>query len=142
MTQLAERLQEPAPLEAAAYSPARLILMRRHLEHLHSQAATASGQLARQEKRFEDLAQAWVEETNAVSSTTELIGHWAYMAIVRMGSAAVPFLLREMAEEPDHWGPALETLTGENPVSSEHIGDVEAMARDWVNWGKARRILR
>ena len=142
MTQLAERHHEEAPFQAPYSQATRTVLMRRYLEHHVSQATTASGQLSRLRTRFERLAETWVEETGLLSSTTEMIAHWAYQEIVALGGVAVPLLLEEMAEEPDHWGPALEILTGENPVPDEHLGDVDAMAEDWVSWGKARGFLR
>jgi hypothetical protein len=60
--------------------------------------------------------------------------HPAYQQIVGMGRSALPFLFRELKQRPDHWFWALRAITGENPVSSEHRGNIINMARDWLEW--------
>ncbi len=52
-----------------------------------------------------------------------------------MGHSAIPFLLAELAREPDDWFWALHAITGTNPVSAECRGNLRKMADAWLQWG-------
>jgi len=58
-----------------------------------------------------------------------------------MGPKAVPLIFAELQHEPDHWFWALEAITGENPVPKRSVGDIEASARAWVEWGRRSGLL-
>lgn len=92
------------------------------------------------EKRFERLAQKWRKECAHLSSVREMVLHPAYQQIIGMGKEAVPFLLRELERQPDHWFWALWAITQDNPVPPEHQGHVREMARDWLEWARQKRI--
>jgi hypothetical protein len=101
--------------------------------------AGAAGQQTDQDKvAFQQLVTQWKEATVLDSSVRDMVAHPAYLRIVGMGWRAVPLLLREMALAPDHWGPALTAITGQNPVQKPEAGKVKAIARAWVAWGHAR----
>ena len=85
--------------------------------------------------RFRTLASTWRTETAHLSSAREMTQHPAYQEIIEMGSAAVPLLLRELEQEPDHWFGALKAITGADPVRSEDRGRIELMAQAWLNVG-------
>lgn len=91
-------------------------------------------------QRFESLAEAWLRECAHLSSVREMVLHPAYQQIIGMGRDALPFLLRELERQPDHWFWALWAITQENPVPPEHRGRVRDMARDWLEWGRQRGI--
>jgi hypothetical protein len=91
------------------------------------------------EKRFQELAARWREETGPLSSMTEMVQHPAYQEIIRMGWDVVPLLLRELEERPHHWFWALKVITGEDPVKPEERGDLEQMAKAWLRWSQQRR---
>lgn len=91
-------------------------------------------------KRFETLAEAWRKECAHLSSVREMVLHPAYQQIIGMGKDAVPFLLRELERQPDHWFWALWAITQENPVHPEHQGQVREMARDWLEWARRKGI--
>ena len=92
--------------------------------------------------QFSALAARWVSETSTPSSNfTDLIANWAYQRIIGMGPQVVPLILAELARYPDHWGPALEAITGENPAPPEAAGDPEAIAGAWLAWGRARGLI-
>jgi hypothetical protein len=58
-----------------------------------------------------------------------------------MGPAVIPLILRELEKEgddPDWWFWALESLTGENPVPENAIGNNLAVAQAWLKWGRER----
>ena len=115
----------------------------------------ASGVIARQERRIFDSYQVvtsfrlplewefitramrWKAETVFHSSISKKTQHPDYQRIIGMGPVVVPLMLRWLKQEPDFWFDALVAITGEQPVPPHHAGDVEAMARDWLEWGRA-----
>ena len=92
------------------------------------------------EKRFAALVDDWKAGRGVSSSSREMARHPAYQAIIALGPSVVPLILRELEREPDHWFIALRSLTGADPVPSEHRGEVERMAADWVAWGRANGL--
>jgi hypothetical protein len=54
-----------------------------------------------------------------------------------MGPEVVPWLLRKLEREPDHWFRALHALTGADPVPAESCGKVREMAQAWLRWARA-----
>src|SRR5258708_7968000 len=61
--------------------------------------------------RFHDLARRWKQETRFCSSRNQLVNHPAYQEIIRLGKAAVPFLIEDLRAEPHYWFPALQAIT-------------------------------
>ena len=91
---------------------------------------------------FASLADRWERETASTSSDYgHYVIHPAYLRIIAMGWAAVPCVLERLAAAPDHWGTALEAITGENPVPMDAAGDMIAIADAWLAWGRARGLL-
>jgi len=89
------------------------------------------------DRELSALAEEWKRtRPKASSSIVKLAMHPAYQRIIGKGQAAIPFILRELEKEPDHWFWALSAITGEDPVAEEDRGDFEAMARAWIKWGK------
>lgn len=87
------------------------------------------------EEQFERLASTWKRETARVSSLSRVIDHPAYQAIIRMGPEVVPWILRDLRLAPRLWGPALEQITGENPVPEEDRSKPRESAAHWLHWG-------
>ena len=50
-----------------------------------------------------------------------------------LGKIAVPWILEEMADRPDHWFIALHELTGAKPVPTESKGQLPEMNAAWLN---------
>jgi hypothetical protein len=88
--------------------------------------------------RFDELAAVWKRDTSRVSSLSEITHHHAYQAILRMGPQVIPLILVELRRQPLWWGPALERLTGENPVPPEDRGKPRRIAEHWLSWEKNR----
>src|SRR5215467_7979368 len=89
------------------------------------------------------LAAEWKRtRPRASSSIVKLAMHPAYQRIIGKGRAALPFILRELEREPDHWFWALSAITGEDPVAEEDRGCFEAMTRAWIKWGRQRGYIR
>jgi hypothetical protein len=91
---------------------------------------------------FQSLAKEWHSETRFLSSTHKMAIHPAYQRIIGMGYSAVPLILQELKEEPDHWFWALSAITGEDPVPSDQKEDLEAMSEAWLTWGEERGFIR
>ena len=91
--------------------------------------------------RFQRLKEKWEEETIFLSSVSDIAIHPSYQQIIGMGSVAVPFILREMEKSPGQWFWALKSITGADPVPSEQRGNVMAMTKFWLKWGKERGYI-
>jgi hypothetical protein len=92
-------------------------------------------------QRFDALAAEWKAATALLSSTTAMVAHPTYQAIIDLGPPVVPFLLKDLQLEPVHWFEALEAITGDNPVTTAHRGNIPAMAADWLAWGRNHRLI-
>ena len=90
--------------------------------------------------RFQLLAKRWRDECAHISSVREMVLHPAYQQIVGMGQSALPFILNELARQPDHWFWALRAITQEDPVLSEHTGNIAEMTQDWLEWASEKGI--
>ena len=88
------------------------------------------------EREFQELANAWRQETQFTSSTTEMVMNRSYQRIIGLGPDVIPCILRELDTRPDHWFWALTALTGADPVSHEQRGRVKDMAKVWLCWGR------
>jgi hypothetical protein len=91
--------------------------------------------------RFQALADQWKTDTAYLSSSTAIVAHPAYQAIIALGNAAVPMILRDLEHEPVHWFEALHAITGENPVSRSDWGNIPAMRAAWLSWGRERGLI-
>jgi hypothetical protein len=88
---------------------------------------------------FEFLRLRWQVERRATSSITQMMLMPAYQRIIGMGERAVPLILAQLkkkGDDPDHWGWALHSITGADPVPAEAAGDTVRIAEAWLAWGK------
>jgi len=93
------------------------------------------------ENEFQTLARQWKEACGLLSSTSTMVSHPAYQALIALGKPAVPLLLRQLAKEPVHWFEALKAITGEDPVSPSDWGNIPAMTNASLAWGRSRKWL-
>ena len=93
------------------------------------------------ETQFRALARQWKEACGLMSSTSAMIAHPAYQAIIRLGPPAVPLLLRELEKEPVHWFEALRAITEQDPVQPADWGNIPAMASAWLAWGRSHQLV-
>ena len=91
--------------------------------------------------QFRALAKRWQDETALLSSTSAMIAHPAYRAIIGLGWDVVPLLLEDLQREPQHWFEALRAITGDDPVPRPHWGDILTMRDDWLAWGRSRGLI-
>lgn len=103
----------------------------------------------RVDEKFAALAAPWRAETAWTSSVSQMAMHPAYQEIIGMGRDVIsarlrrrrersdlPYLLRELERQPEHWFWALRAITGADPVRPEPRGQVAAMAQSWLQWGQ------
>jgi hypothetical protein len=94
------------------------------------------------QSQFDDLAEKWRSETRFISNVTKRALHPSYQRIIGIGPSAVPLILHEMSEKgPDDWFWALTAITGENPISEESSGNMNAMMEAWLKWGATTGYL-
>lgn len=94
------------------------------------------------EQMFDRLALQWQVETMGPSSSlTDIVTSPAYLRIIALGWQAVPLILKKLEREPDHWGVALDAITGASPVAESAEGDIEAIAHAWLEWGRSRHLI-
>ena len=91
--------------------------------------------------RFRALADRWYEETTVLSSASQMAMHPAYQEVIGMGLMAVPLILHELQQEPQHWFWALRAITGADPIRPEQRGKVREMTTAWLQWGHEHGFL-
>ncbi len=140
MSQLARvRSADGLPRRPAVSSESRRIA-ESMVESLRHYRLPVSRQPMVMHERFEALATKWREATKYTSSTTQMVSRPEYLQIIGMGEAVLPCILRELEREPDQWAPALNAITGVDPVREEDWGDLAAISRTWLEWARARGI--
>lgn len=87
--------------------------------------------------RFRNLVRAWKAATSLTSSITEMATDPAYQQIIGMGKEAIPLILEELQQDPDHWFWALRAITGEDPVPPADRGKLRSMTQAWLAWARA-----
>jgi hypothetical protein len=89
------------------------------------------------EQRVVRLLGLWREQTAYLSSSTRITEHPAYRELMSLGSAALPYLFRDLEQTGDrHLSKALVTLTGAHPVPAEDRGKVQKVAEAWLRWAR------
>jgi hypothetical protein len=79
----------------------------------------------------------WRQETAYLSSSTRIAAHPAYQELITLGSAALPFLLRDLEQTGDgHLSKALAAITGAHPVADDESGQVRKIAETWLRWAR------
>ena len=87
-------------------------------------------------KRFQHLATAWRARKSHSSCVEDMAMDSSYQQIIGLGPSAVPLILEELEDRPEHWFWALHAITGANPVPARSRGKIRAMASAWLRWGK------
>lgn len=92
------------------------------------------------QKRFEYLAQTWVNETAHLSSIYQKSQNPAYQEIIAMGEPAILLILKRLQTYPDHWFVALNQIAGEDGGAPAETFN-EAV-KNWLEWGKTKGYLK
>lgn len=117
-------------------------VLREERRALMGLSQAASWQTESLEERFLRHAEKWREDTGFISSVGEMATHPSYQHIIGMGWDAVPLIMRELRECPDHWFWALKAITQIDPVPVCNRGKVERMRNAWIDWADANGIAR
>jgi hypothetical protein len=113
-------------------------------ENAHLRSALKAGNHLAPEglkRGFQELADEWRERTGHMSSAISFTQDPAYLRIIAMGPAVVPFILEDLERTRSHWFVALRLITDENPIKAEDKGNVRRMADAWVAWGRERGLV-
>jgi hypothetical protein len=94
------------------------------------------------EASFEELVREWKDSRPSTSFVSILAMHPAYQRIIGLGKPALPFILRELDREPDHWFWALKAISGEDPVPARSRGNMPEMIAAWLAWGRENGYAR
>lgn len=86
------------------------------------------------ENKFVFYKQQWEQDVGFSSSMSQICMNLNYQRIIGLGHAVLPHIFEDLKNETKPWFWALTSITGEDPVSSEHRGDFKAMAEDWEKW--------
>jgi hypothetical protein len=89
------------------------------------------------------LLAAWREQTGFLSSSTARVSHPAYRELIALGTAALPFVFRDMEHTFDgHLSSALVAITGAQPVPPEEGGQIRKVAELWLTWAQQHGYQR
>jgi len=128
-------------LSAVGASP-QSIQFQQELGKLHSYYAfPAWSHRNRKRERFGWLSSQWREDTQWLSSTTEIAMHPAYQAIIGMGADALPMILEDLRSSSGHWYWALKAISDEDPVPPKDRGAIKKMKGAWLRWGEQKGIV-
>ncbi len=86
--------------------------------------------------KFHTLAEKWKEETLLTSSVDEISSNQSYLHIIGMGRKVLPYIFQDLKARPALWFPALEAITGSDPIKPSHSGIIRLMIEDWLKWGE------
>src|SRR5438270_61437 len=86
------------------------------------------------EQKFRRLAASWEKAIAFQSSSRVRENHPAYLELIGLGPAVVPFLLRDLQQNERHWFSALHRITGANPVAEQDAGNIPRMVEAWLQW--------
>ena len=107
--------------------------------HIKSAPAKPNEGLA---DRFLRLSNEWKRDTGHLSLVSQIAAHPSYQSIVAMGESAIPLILRDLETEPNHWFPALSSITSEGPEIPVHErGNITAVSEAWIKWGKSKKYI-
>lgn len=90
------------------------------------------------EDKFNRLANAWKSvAAGPASSISRIVTHPAYLEIISLGEKMIPFILRDLQKEPNHWFVALKILARQfSPVKPQDAGNMKKMTEAWLEWGR------
>ena len=103
--------------------------------------SAASSIRNRKKQRFWMLAKKWRDETQWLSSTSEIAMHPAYQAIIGMGQEVVPMIIEDLRNNSGHWYWALKAISQEDPVPPSDRGSINRMKDAWLRWALQKGIV-
>ncbi len=86
--------------------------------------------------RFHQLADRWEDETAYFSNFRQIAQHPAYREILDMGISVAPLIMERLDAGGWRWLSALTAITAADPVPPQDRGNVPAMKKAWLEWGR------
>ena len=93
------------------------------------------------EQRFSRLVAEWKRESSYMSDIERMALLPSYQAIIGIGPDAVPLLLKELQNEPDHWVWALHAITQEDPADGQGSMRFADLVAVWLEWGRQQGLV-
>jgi hypothetical protein len=92
---------------------------------------------------FNRYADEWYTATAGLSSIAQKKRHPSYNEIIKLGPTVIKFMLEDLERRlpSPMWFPALKSMTGHDPVAPSDRGNIAAMKRAWIEWGRANKYL-
>ena len=91
------------------------------------------------ELEFYRLAENWKYETASLSSITKKTIHKDYLKIIEMGQDVLPFILRSLLEDTDHWFVTLKKISKEDPIPAG--ATFPDAVNGWLKWGQEKGLI-
>lgn len=91
------------------------------------------------QEEFNNLVEEWQRDTSFHSSLIKKFSHPAYVTIMAAGKTALPLILRQLENNPDHWFYALRYIVRRDIAAGLQSFD-EARAA-WLRWGRANNYI-
>jgi hypothetical protein len=91
---------------------------------------------------FRELADQWHEDTQFLSSPSDIAMHPAYQTIMAKGWAALPYILEDLQEFGGQWYWALHFIVGDKGPQIEPDWTTRQIKAAWFDWGRARGYLK
>ena len=92
------------------------------------------------ESEFNTLSKQWRDETFFLSSLSEICFHPAYQTIMAMGKEAVPFILKDLEKQLNHWFYALRYIARNDVANGAE--NLEDARQRWLTWGRKEKYLK
>jgi len=86
---------------------------------------------------FTELAEKWHQETDHLSSVSDIVLNFNYQRIIGMGPSVIPLILDELVKRGGHWFWALRAISGEDPVDVKDRGNFTKMTEAWLRWSRS-----
>lgn len=136
---------EPEPSWATQHRSEVRALKGAELEFAAALAASAGrvqiSESQNPKDRFLRLADEWSQETGHISSASDLINNSSYQQIIKLGWAAVPYLLDDLERNKRFWFPALAAITGLRPFDPADASNYQRMTEAWLRWGRRKGLI-
>ena len=91
------------------------------------------------EAEFGQFAEQWRRDTFFHSSLSKKFTHPAYVTIMAGGKSVLPFILKDLENNPDHWFYALRYIVRKDVASgAANFDDARAA---WLDWGRTNNYI-
>jgi hypothetical protein len=96
-------------------------------------------------ERFYSQADIWQQETEHLSSPSQMMMHPSYQAVMGMVKGnedeIVRLMIKDLRDNRRMWFWALSYITKDNPIKPAEAGHMDKMIRSWTDWGKSRGMI-